>query len=160
MDECERLLREIDDSGAIKRPEQRINTEPLFQLRGIWPEAIDRLKDLLTKAGELELVATIDGLQVFDRCRCGADYCATVYTRPQPSGGYGPTHRNIVFSNPDTVDLDSGTTVGEMSAYPTTRYMTILDVVDDQIACIEILDDHESRRRLVAALPNGEGSST
>ena len=31
---------------------------------------------------------------------------------------------------------------------------TILDVVDDEIACIEILDDHESRRLLVSALPD------
>ena len=36
----------------------------------------------------------------------------------------------------------------------TTPYTTILDVVDGEITCIEILCDAESRRRLLAALPD------
>jgi len=31
--------------------------------------------------------------------------------------------------------------------------MMILDVVEEQIACIEILDNEDCRRRLIAALP-------
>jgi len=161
MDERERLLREIFgksiDDDIVESPQPPVNTQPLFALREIWPDVVDRLRRLLTEAGELELAATVEGLQVFDRCRCGADYCATVYTRPRPSGGFGPTHRNVVFWNPDTIDLDTQVRVGDTDTSPTTEYTTILDVVNNEIACIEILDDKESRRRLLVALPDTEG---
>lgn len=118
-----------------------------------------RLKFLLTEAGEFQLGDTVDGLWVFDRCDCGADFCATAYTQPRPIGGYGPGHRNIVFWAPDTVNLDTGKTIAETSTYPTTEFTIILDVVKDEIRCIEILDDDESRRLLIAALPgSGEAS--
>lgn len=162
MDERERLLQEIfgDDAGVPSR-QRPINTEPLFKLRDIWPEAIAHLTALLLQAGEDVLAATVDDLQVFDRCFCGADHCATVYTRPRPKGGFGPTHRNIAFWPPNAVSLDTGKAIRKTGPYPTTEYMTILDVVDNQIACIEILNANESRRRLVAALPDeAEPTST
>jgi hypothetical protein len=157
MDEREKLLRKIfgeEDVDMVEPPEPPINTHPLLPLRQIWPDVIDRLKNLLTEAGESELAATLEGLEAHDRCRCGADYCATVYTKPRPSGRFGPSHRNIIFWNADTIDLDTQLRVGDTSTAPTTEYTTILDLVDDEIRCIEILDDHESRRRLVAALPD------
>ena len=137
-DERKKLLRQIfgeDADGFIERPERAINTTPLFPLGEILPDVVERLKLLLTEDGKLELAASVEGLQVYDRCRCGVDYCATVYTKPRPGGGYGPTHRNLVFWNPDT------------------QHTTIIDVVDNGIACIETLDDDDSVRRLVEALP-------
>jgi hypothetical protein len=155
MDERERLLREIfGDNSSDERTERPINTRPLFQLREIWPDGVARLKTLLRQAGESQLAETVEGLWVFDRCDCGADYFATVYTQPRPRGGFGPDHRNIVFWNPDTVDLDTGKTVAEQGIYPTTKFTTILDVCDEIIMCIEILHDDESRGRLIAALPD------
>ena len=138
MDEREKLLREIcveDANAFVETRERAINTVPLFPLRQILPDVVERLKSLLTEDGKLELAASVEDLQVYDRCRCGTDYCATVYTQPRPSSGYGPNHRNLVFWNPDT------------------EHTTIIDVVDSGIACIEILDDHDSRDRLTAALP-------
>jgi hypothetical protein len=154
MDSREELLRQIFGDDIFENAKLPMNTHPLFPLKDMWPDVIDRLRNLLTEAGELELAATVDGLWVFDRCRCGAEYCATIYTKPRPSSGYGPNHRNVVFWNPNTVDLDAGKTVGEMCTYPTTQYTTILDVVNNEIACIEILGDHDSRSRLLAALPD------
>jgi hypothetical protein len=161
VDEREKLLRQMfgeDPDGFVERPERAINTTPLFSLREIWPDVVERLKTLLTEDGRLELAASVEGLQVYDRCRCGVEYCATVYTKPRPSGGYGPTHRNLVFWNPDTIDLDTSERVGDTSTAPTTEYTTILDVVSNEIACIEILNDADSRRRLIAALPD-EGTT-
>ena len=159
MDEREKLLRKIfgeEDGYKVEPPEPPINTQPLFPLRQIWPDVVDRLKNLLTESGEIELAATVKGLEVYDRCRCGSDHCATVYTKPRPSGGFGPGHRNVVFWNANTIDLDTRLRVGDTSTAPTTKYTAILDVVEDEIRCIEILYDHESRRRLVAALPDVE----
>jgi hypothetical protein len=138
MDERETLLREIcgeDANAFVETRERAINTVPLFPLRQILPDVVERLKHLLMEDGKLELAASVEDLQVYDRCRCGTDYCATVYSQPRPAGGYGPTHRNLVFWNPDT------------------QHTTIIDVVDNGIACIETLDDDDSRDRLTAALP-------
>jgi hypothetical protein len=154
MDDREKLINEIFGIEPGNRPKPPINTQPLFPLREIWPAVIERLKNLLLDAGELSHAATMDDLQVYDRCRCGADDCATVYTQPRPEGRYGPTHHNLVFWNADTIDLDTGARVGDSSAAPTTTYTTILDIVDGHIACIEILGDQESHRLLVAALPD------
>lgn len=162
--EAERLLRKMfgDESrdSEANRPRRPINTEPLFLLREIWPDVVARLNALLTDAGQPKLAATVETLEVFDRCRCGADFCATVYTQPQPSGAYGPTHRNLVFWNPNTVCLDTGRRIAETCKGPIAPHTTILDVVNGQIMCIEIHGDYETRQRLVAALPDDETSQS
>ncbi len=159
MDPREELLREIfGDNSVVERTRGPINTRPLFPLNEIWPDVSRQLKALLADAGECQLASTVEDLWVYDRCRCGADFCATVYTQPRPTHGYGSGHRNIVFWNAGTVDLDTGKTVAEMSISPTTEFTTILDVVGDEIRCIEILNDTESRHRLIAALPEPAGS--
>ena len=127
------------------------NTHPLFPLRQIWPEVVELLTKLLADAGEESLASTVAELVVFDRCQCGMDDCATVYTRPRPRGPFGPSHRNVAFFRPSTICLDTGRSAAE-DGLPTAPYMVILDVVDDQIACIEILDE-DCRRMLIAALP-------
>jgi hypothetical protein len=66
--------------APIVRPKPPINTQPLFPLGEIWPDVVERLKNLLLETGELSHAATLEGLQVYDRCRCGSDDCATVYT--------------------------------------------------------------------------------
>jgi hypothetical protein len=124
--------------------DEPINTEPLFLLRDIWPDVVDRLKILLTEDGEPELEATVDGLQVYDRCRCGADYCAMVNTKPRKRGERGPTNRTLSFSKSDTSNVAIRQRFRDTS--PTTDHLTILEVVDEEIVLIEILDDHESRR--------------
>lgn len=71
--------------------------------------------------------------QIFERCSCGDNFCATFYAQPKPEGAYGPGHRNVVLAP------DDGT--------------IILDVVDDTIACIEVLDREDVRKKLLAAFP-------
>jgi hypothetical protein len=108
MDERERLLREIfGDKGVDEIPKRPRNTRPLFPLRQIWPDVVDQLQALLIAKGETALAATVQSLEVYDRCRCGADHCATVYVEPPPEGAYGPGHRNVVFWDRGRINLDT-----------------------------------------------------
>jgi hypothetical protein len=156
MNENENPLNEsFADTGNDSRdpPKREINTMPLFPLRQILPDVVDRLKNLLAEDGELDLAVTVEGLLVYDRCWCGADYCAMVHTQPRPRGRFPLDRRTIVFWNSKTIDETMRLSLGDSSIAPTTEFTTIIEVEDEAIALIEILDDHESRRRLVAALP-------
>jgi hypothetical protein len=97
------------------------------------PSFAAELRQLLIEQGELELAAQVSGLMIFDRCPCGDQICSTVYTQPKPKGGFGPGHRNIVLAP------DNGT--------------LILDVVAEEIACVEVLDRKDVREKLQVVLP-------
>jgi hypothetical protein len=51
----EKLMRDLFDDES---PDQKtaINTRPIFQLRDIWPEVLERLQKLLIQDGEGDLV--------------------------------------------------------------------------------------------------------
>jgi hypothetical protein len=108
-------------------------TEKQLLLAGTLPEFATELHQLLTEEGESELAAQVPGLAILDRCRCGDDFCATFYTESKPEGVYGPGHRNVALTP------DEG--------------MLILDMVDGEIACVEILDRPEIREKLLAVFP-------
>jgi hypothetical protein len=55
------------------------------------------------------------------------------YTRPKPNGSYGSGHRNVALAPEDG--------------------MVILDVVEEKIACVEVLYRDGVRQKLQAALP-------
>ena len=96
---------------------------------------IAELRQLLVEKGEAELASQVHALAIHDRCRCRGDICCgTFYTQPKPEGGYGPGHRNVRLL------LSEGT-------------LLILDVVNGQIMCIEVLDRQDVRRKLDAVLP-------
>ena len=102
MNERETLFRAIfgetgDDSAEPQKGEG--HTVPLFPLRPILPDLVERLKRLLTADGELELAATVDGLHVYDRYRCGADYCAKVITQPRSRARFPLDRRTISYWN-------------------------------------------------------------
>ncbi len=88
---------------------------------------------LLIKAEELELAAQVSGLEIVDRCRCGDGFCATFYTQPKPVGSYGSGHRNVLL-------------------LPGKGFL-ILDVVAEQIMCVEVLYRDDIRGTLLAAVP-------
>jgi hypothetical protein len=68
-----------------------------------------------------------------DRCRCGDDSCAKLYTTPKPTGAYGPTHTSI------SLNPSSG--------------LVILDLVDRQVVGIEILFREDIRNRVLQLFP-------
>ena len=96
------------------------------------PAFASELQQLLIEKGESELAAQVPGLMIFDRCRCGDDFCATFYTLPKPEGSYGPGHRNVALTPEEG--------------------MLILDVVAGEIACVEVLERPDVREKLVAVL--------
>ena len=93
-----------------------------------FPAFASELRLLLEEQGESELAAQVPELMIFDRCRCGDDFCSTFYTQPKPEGAYGPGHRNVALTPEEG--------------------MIILDVVAGEIACVEVLDRKDVRKKL------------
>ncbi len=98
-----------------------------------FPKLSEELQTLLLKLGEENLAQQVPGLRLVDRCRCGDDFCATIYTEPKPKKAYGPTHRNVPLGP--------------------AKGMIILDIVEEKIACVEILYRDEIRNKLLKVLP-------
>jgi hypothetical protein len=104
-----------------------------FKLADEFPELATELTQLLTAEGEEELAGTVSGLTVVDRCRCGDDFCATMYTVRPPRDSWGRSKRNV--------SLD-----------PKVGYL-ILDVLDQEIVGIEVLFRDEIREHSLELLP-------
>ncbi len=101
-------------------------------LGNVLPELAAELENLLVADGEPELAAQVHSLALVDRCRCDEN-CATFYCVPRPKGGWGPNHRNVLL------DVEEG--------------LTVLDVLDEKIVCVEILDRDEITRQVLKLLP-------
>ncbi len=99
------------------------------------PELASELQTLLNERGEAALAAQVRDLHLVDRCRCGDDFCATLYLAPRPVGSWQDLgqHRNLMLN------AEQG--------------MIVLDLVDDRIVCVEVLDRPEVREKLVRVLP-------
>ncbi|MCU1257708.1 MAG: hypothetical protein JWO80_593 [Bryobacterales bacterium] len=59
----------------------------------VLPAFAEELRSQLIASEEPELAAQVGHLRIVDRCRCGDDFCATFYVRPNPSAAYWPDHR-------------------------------------------------------------------
>jgi len=97
------------------------------------PSLAEELAALLEKRGEQDLAAQLSELRLVDRCRCGDDFCATVYTVQPPQGGWGSGHENVALT------AEAG-------------YL-ILDVVHRKITCIEVLYRDDIREQVLALFP-------
>ncbi len=102
-------------------------------LRDLLPDLAEELEKLLLDEELRALAEQITSLNVLDRCRCGDDFCASFYTLPKPDGAWGPKH--------ETVQLN-----------PESRVICI-DVVDGNIAYVEVHNQDEIRQRLIRAFP-------
>ena len=70
---------------------------------------------------------------MLDRCRCGDGFCATFYTAPKPDGGYGSGHECLAVESCDG--------------------MIILDLVEDEIRCVEVLYRPDVQKGVSLVLP-------
>jgi hypothetical protein len=102
-------------------------------LQEVLPGLASELEFLLRSDDESELADQIASLKIVDRCRCDSDSCATIYNVQKPDGAWGPTHRNIVL------DVSEG--------------MTVVDVLDEKIVCIEILGRDEITAQVLNLFP-------
>jgi hypothetical protein len=117
----------LTDLRSLIADSMNQRTESRSLLTDTLPEFAGELQRLLADAGEPELTAEVPGLRIFDRCRCGDDFCATFYTQSKPKDGFGPGHRNVRLM--------------------TEEAMLILDVVDGEIACVEVLGRADVREK-------------
>ncbi len=102
-------------------------------LQDALPDLADELTALLSSQHERDLAEQVPRLRLVDRCRCGDDFCATLYTAPKPKGAYGLNHESLSL-NPSSGQL-------------------ILDLVDRKIVCIEILFQEDIRSRVLQVFP-------
>ncbi len=91
------------------------------------------LTSLLTGQGARDLAAQVAHLRLFGRCRCGDEFCATIYTAQRPEGAWGAEHENVALD-------------------PIEGFL-ILDVVKKEIVCIEALYRDELRTQLLKLFP-------
>ena len=129
-----RMLRKIFGQTEDEEPllPTLTNTTPVFRLAEALPEFADDLRDSLMEQGECALADSVDDLWVCDRCRCEAEYCATIYTLPEPDDGWTGYRGVSVFPKSGVIYLDTA---------------------DGRIGCIEALDQPELRKKLVEFLP-------
>ena len=104
-----------------------------YSLTEALPAFERELNELLLARGEKELAGQTAKLAIVDRCRCGDGFCASFYTLPEPEGSYGPSLRCI--------DLDA------------TEGTVIIDVVEGDIAHVEVLNRGEIRKLLLSLFP-------
>ena len=107
-------------------------------LQDTLPDLADELTALLRSQNERDLAEQVPLLRLVDRCRCGDDFCATLYTAPKPKGAYGLNHESISL-NPSSGHL-------------------ILDLVDRKIVCVEILFREDLRSRVLQLFPKTPAS--
>ncbi len=100
-------------------------------LKDVFPEFANELRTLLSD--ETDLAATVDDLELVDRCRCGDSFCSSIYTVTPPQGAWGIGHENIML------DAEKG--------------MIILDVVNRKIGMIEVLNRDDVQKRIVELIP-------
>ena len=93
----------------------------------------EEIQKLLLEAGESPLASQVNELMIFDRCRCGDDFCSTFYTAPHPQGPWGPDHRTVALS-------------------PRAGILNI-DLVGVKIVCVEVLYREEIKVKIHAAGP-------
>lgn len=104
-----------------------------FSLAAQFPNLAGEIARLLIEEGEQELACTVADLTIVERCRCGDDFCATMYTVRPPQGSWGRGHRNVPLDPKDG--------------------FLILDVLGHEIVEIEVLFRNEIRERLLQLLP-------
>ncbi|HUQ31997.1 MAG TPA: hypothetical protein VM095_07750 [Pyrinomonadaceae bacterium] len=106
-------------------------SQPL--LRDALPELSAELKSLLENDDLPQLAEQIESLRLVDHCRCDSKTCATFYTVPKPEGAWGAGHENIVL------DVEEG--------------LMVVDTLNGEIVCVEILDRADIREKLLRRLP-------
>ena len=129
----EDLLRKLFGEEGPVEAERPRNRTPLFRLSTTLPEFAAETRRTLIECGEVELAKQVDELWVYDRCRCGDEGCATVYTSTSEESRSG--YRG---------------TGGHM---PDAKGYVLIDVCNERITCIETLEYPEFVQAVRELLP-------
>jgi hypothetical protein len=98
-----------------------------------FPEFTTELQGLLRDEGEVEIAEQVPDFRILERCRCGDDYCATMYAYQGRRDSYQPDYRSV-------------------SLHPKTGVI-VLDVIEGNIIGIEVLFRDAIRKKLLEILP-------
>jgi hypothetical protein len=89
------------------------------------PEIAEEVRQLLKIIERTDLLPSLDAARFVSPCRCGDDFCSSIYTAIKPSGPWGPNHETVPLG------ADKG--------------MINLDIVEGKIVYVEILDRPDIR---------------
>ena len=128
----EDLLRSIFGDEGPAEPKRPRNGTPLFQLGRALPEFAAETRRMLVRCDEAALADQVDELWIYDRCRCGMEDCATVYTAAETVPGPGQR--------------------GVGGGFEDTGYV-LIDVSNERIVCIETLFYPDFVKALTELLP-------
>ena len=88
----------------------------------------------LREAGRDDLARQVTRLRIADRCRCGDEFCASLYTEARPEGGWRQLHESIAIGGG-------------------ARGLINVDAMKGRIVAIEVLFRPEVRRALEHIVP-------
>jgi hypothetical protein len=97
------------------------------------PEFARELEDLLKKQERNDLALQVASAVIVERCTCHDDFCASFYLKPQPKGPYPGEHEAF------DIDAEQG--------------MVLVDVVNGELAHVEVLNRDDVRKKLDQAWP-------
>ena len=129
----EDLLRKLFGDEGPAEPERPRNRTPLFRLSAALPEFAAETRRSLIECGEAELAKQVDDLWIYDRCRCGGEECATIYT------------------SADEEPTSEGRGIGGHLAG--AKGYVLIDIRNERIICIEMLEYPEFVKALTELLP-------
>jgi hypothetical protein len=98
-----------------------------------FPEFSKELQGLLLDEEEAELAEQVPDLNILNRCRCGDDFCATMYMSKGKRSSYQLDYRNV-------------------SLHPKTG-MIVLGIIEGKIIGIEVLFRDDIRKKLLEIFP-------
>ena len=106
------------------------NPPQALPLVDVAPELIGELRTLLLAEGYTALAAQTAELRLYDRCRCGDDFCGSFDTSLRPWPTRGPDDFTLPLS-------------GEL----------IIDVIEAKIVQVEVISRDDIRTKVHKALP-------
>lgn len=110
-----------------------LDSIPSPPLRDTLPGFAREVEQRLREAGRDDLAGQVTRLRITDRCRCGDDFCASLYTESRPAGGWRQRH--------ETIPIGAG------------KGLINVDAMMGRIVAIEVLFRPEVRRALEHLVP-------
>jgi hypothetical protein len=72
---------------------------PSPPLRDSLPGFAREVEQRLREVGRHDLAGQVTRLRITDRCRCGDEFCASLYTEARPAGGWRQLHETVPIGN-------------------------------------------------------------
>jgi hypothetical protein len=107
--------------GIILRTRSRERMgEKKTLLKELFSELVEEIRTLLQAGDRTDLISSLESAIIVDKCRCGDDFCSSIYTAARPTGSWGADH--------ETVPLEP------------QKGLINLDTVAGRIVYIEVID--------------------